>query len=517
MSRDDEVKKIVNSCAASVHGRSGVDCQKLVDLLDAGVGRLLRRAGAPDFVFDTLVQAGVYHFGDWLASEILSDAQWIGRVNPDGVPLKLAKAGNFDQLLAEVEKSELRRRTRSAPIGLGAAAEKVFDAGDGFGVYRLTSKEELDREGAAMGHCVGGGAYDLGVENGSTSIYSLRDGHGKSHATIEINTVLGSVEQIKGKQNRMPKPEYMRRLVGWLGPDVEIDKSDLPQGFAVDAKVGLVELAALREGEIFHGDVDIRYDSSLEKLVFPLSGGVRVSGNLSIDGGDIIDRINRSSSHHPTASTRDFLPSLELPRGLHVDGNLKVRGCDVSAGDLEAGSIHFVACLVSRLPPVVSAPCEFESTYSRGVLGAVTFNGDVTMERCNDFSFGDGTRIEGDLCVSVSELHSAAALTPSVRIGSGTSVGGEVRITSSCVKFEGAFIAGGDMSFYDCGSIFMPNDLTVGGGLSVRETFIDRWPETMDVTGQETYIAVDSHGERDTVPPGFVAPRQPSSAQPRFR
>ena len=95
---------------------------------------------------------------------------------------------------------------------------------------------QLAQEGNQMGHCVGG--YCEGVASGESRIFSLRDGKGKSHVTVEvsppgkINTmreappddfqgsiadwlkqsgkdIASDIVQIKGKQNRAPVAEYL--------------------------------------------------------------------------------------------------------------------------------------------------------------------------------------------------------------------------------------------------------------------------------------------------------------------
>lgn len=91
--------------------------------------------------------------------------------------------------------------------------------------------EALKYEGDTMGHCVGG--YCPDVVSGKSRIYSLRDKRGEPHVTVEVQPMRGSelgryaadlpegedvaamknppnrIVQIKGKQNRAPKEEYL--------------------------------------------------------------------------------------------------------------------------------------------------------------------------------------------------------------------------------------------------------------------------------------------------------------------
>lgn len=88
---------------------------------------------------------------------------------------------------------------------------------DKFQWVEVKSPEALKHEGDMMGHCVAG--YCPWVETGHTKIYSLRDPKGAAHVTIEVSPAAEGVpafeklspdiEQIKGKQNRAPAPEYL--------------------------------------------------------------------------------------------------------------------------------------------------------------------------------------------------------------------------------------------------------------------------------------------------------------------
>jgi hypothetical protein len=92
-----------------------------------------------------------------------------------------------------------------------------------------TLEQALKYEGNKMGHCVGG--YCPDVVEGKSRIFSLRDAKGEPHVTIEVKPQTDvsyfspwqiqllrshgklveqpSIVQIKGKQNRAPKEDYL--------------------------------------------------------------------------------------------------------------------------------------------------------------------------------------------------------------------------------------------------------------------------------------------------------------------
>jgi hypothetical protein len=89
----------------------------------------------------------------------------------------------------------------------------VYEYGDGWTVQELPP-EALEAEGKVMQHCVG--TYCEQVRRGDTVIYSLRDPQGQPHVTMEFLPASGRFEQIYGKQNERPKPEYEARVRAFI-------------------------------------------------------------------------------------------------------------------------------------------------------------------------------------------------------------------------------------------------------------------------------------------------------------
>ena len=81
----------------------------------------------------------------------------------------------------------------------------IFEFPDGSYVADLRA-DQLRREGALQGICVGNESfsYTRDVKAGKTKIFSLRRASGKPLLTMEYNTRSGTIEQVKGKGNRLP-------------------------------------------------------------------------------------------------------------------------------------------------------------------------------------------------------------------------------------------------------------------------------------------------------------------------
>lgn len=81
-------------------------------------------------------------------------------------------------------------------------------------IQELCNADDLNNEGAAMGHCVG--SYVHQCVSGATSIWSLRalrDGRWKSYVTIEIRN--RSIVQAAGRFNSRPEMEYAEVMRIW--------------------------------------------------------------------------------------------------------------------------------------------------------------------------------------------------------------------------------------------------------------------------------------------------------------
>lgn len=76
----------------------------------------------------------------------------------------------------------------------------------GMTFVRLVGQSAYQREGALMSHCVASyyGQKDI-------KIYSLRDGNGMPHCTIEVRD--NDVNQIKGKGNGSIHPKYVKYII----------------------------------------------------------------------------------------------------------------------------------------------------------------------------------------------------------------------------------------------------------------------------------------------------------------
>lgn len=147
-------------------------------LLDAEASARIR----PGKIYKTFSAEGFHAFGpdlghlvDWM--EYLSHAspKEYDKVARMSVDVVVKKAAAWTKNLAA-----------RMDVANGEGEDFVFKTEDGLTWVRLSTPTALDREGAAMSHCVGTIGYASRVQKGTSQIYSLRRSGGKRILTVEI-------------------------------------------------------------------------------------------------------------------------------------------------------------------------------------------------------------------------------------------------------------------------------------------------------------------------------------------
>lgn len=146
---------------------------------------------------------------------------------------------------AESERWAEQRKLEDIPQG-----RIVYRFGDGWTIQQLSRQEQLDAESNIMQHCLEeytGGDPVTSVDGRDVWIYSLRDPTGAPHATMEWDLEDSYVSQLRGKQNDVPKPDYLERIVGfrleYLDPDAEqigVVAVDDPDGYDIFGRTPLL-------------------------------------------------------------------------------------------------------------------------------------------------------------------------------------------------------------------------------------------------------------------------------------
>jgi hypothetical protein len=460
--------------------RTGVH---LGDSVSISLGRVLvgigLRAGHAAIAVQSVSSENVRHICDWLTVAIQRGEHWLSRVDNQGRPLKLMKFGTVQQILDEADKAMGKRRGDTVNTDALKGTKVVHDAGDGWAIVRLTTPDALDYEGRIMGHCVGHGAYDYGLSTNFTGIYSLRDSAGNSHVTIEIDHSVDQVEQIKGKQNKPPRADYMRRLLGWRGlMDKVIPRSELPPGFGLMRNKGIVELSSMKAGDVFYGDIPIVLHADQDDYVLDIPVGVTVRGDVTVMGYKAVSRLAMGESGSPIPLR---YPSVRVSDGVVIDGTLSLDHVTLDGFSAKASVLRVRNAEIRKLGTIDCIVTQFANVEFRGnSLDGVSFAGSMEAQACRGISFMPSTNVQAT--ISIAGCQSSDA---SVSFLPGFSPK-KLHIFNSHVSFPDEFHVRSHLKMERASIYSMPASLTVNGDFTVKACLINQWPETMVVSGDFT-------------------------------
>lgn len=170
-------------------------------------------AGKAVYDFDPApnIARDIDHVADLLAAAHLDDAPWLYETDEKQRPRKLLKIGTVQQAVREADKAMIRANSvmaKAEPL-----TQKDFvpvkSYADGSTIVQLLTPRALDAESRTMNHCIGHGAYDGKLANGSHSYFSLRAKSGKTCATMEVRNTDNTLLQCQGRQNTAPVSKYM--------------------------------------------------------------------------------------------------------------------------------------------------------------------------------------------------------------------------------------------------------------------------------------------------------------------
>ena len=160
--------------------------------------------------------------------------------------------------------------------------QHIMDLPGNMAAYQLMTPDALDFESEYMGHCVGRGAYDAGVESGRTKIYSIRDEYGEPHVTLEVRGT--GVHQIKGKQNSAPVRKYVPVVVKFIESQHFEIVNDLKNLGLIRQDGKLYDIYNLPKNFVVKGNLDLS-DMGLTEL--PDLSTVTVLGDFWCHGNQL--------------------------------------------------------------------------------------------------------------------------------------------------------------------------------------------------------------------------------------
>lgn len=340
-------------------------------LLTLSVGRVFKKIAARSDEWASHYRpVEVSHIADWLRASIVNNETWLTHTDAKDRPRKLMKFASIAQITQEADKAMAIAIQQQGQVAFVEGDEELYaTTSDGFHLVRLKTPAALDRESAAMQHCVGQGAYDGWLDMSGYMILSMRDRHGKAHATVEIEN--GRVLQIQGKQNQIPRRDYFESLMRYFVRengrhfDVAVALSnlgvtmsasgeitrihELPDGFETYSHLDLTEFRHVRipKNLIVNGHLDVSETPSIS------IGPISIRGNLNLKSNSGIEKLEGEV----LIGSSLFLSSVDnihsLPEGLKIPGTLRIYYCDnlldLPSG-MEVGKLDLQHSNIKKLP-----------------------------------------------------------------------------------------------------------------------------------------------------------------------
>jgi hypothetical protein len=276
--------------------------------------------------------------------------KWIELANPKtptGLPEGWTLAPN-----SSTEKTGLVRAM--SPDGVTVLGQDMPDLvknvyrrhPDAPGNPRKQLEEALKYEGETMGHCVGG--YCPDVLEGRSRIYSLRDAKGEPHVTVETKPIgmtseqrrykIGflaaqlekegktaedalrqaekiypeeykeSIQQIKGKQNRAPKEEYLPYVQDFVKGGKWSDVGDIQN-------TGLKRYKG-NDGMKYVTPEEYEIELRKELGISPPEEGMAHGGAVHMAGGGLAKILGKGLKAAKQAAPLVEAPSIIVPKGV---------------------------------------------------------------------------------------------------------------------------------------------------------------------------------------------------------
>jgi hypothetical protein len=458
--------------------------ERVAGLLGLCVGRLLLREGLHWRQKAMAHRLDITHIADWLSAAVAEGAQWLSREDELGRPKKLMKFGGFREMVTEADKAMALAIQKRGTITVDPAHERIVaHLSDGYAMVEMLSETALDRESAEMQHCIGNGGYDGDVRGEFIRLLSLRDPHGKPHATFRVNRLSSIVVEYQGKQNQPPHPKYMGYIREFIkaeglrfshGGENRIgmvediygewhDLADLPDELETAGSLNMRDVPQCRiprrlvvngdftaphwmdeTPQVLHVAGDL-FSGALPRFVGDFRAGrIRIAGgvNTSRPGFRIPERIDAGTVVIETAGL------IKLPRKLEVTGNLAL-------------SIPSATGVPEELK--VGGLLDIERTGLKVWKGDVDCGGMIVQPR-NPFSFQGAVRVRGDLTVKGSDVTFAKELRVS-----GNADFSENGAGRKIAALPGRMFVSGNLLLDNCTIGKMPRHLEVGGELVLTD------------------------------------------------
>lgn len=296
------------------------------------------------FVPSEAAQTAIRLVKSWADGAVRHNDRWIRNVDGNGRIRCLKGLKRVDEVLAiaVVDLARYARLDAEMAPPPPRPSRVILELPDGCAWVLLETREDFVREGMAMRHCIGNGAYHRAHACGLAQFLSLRDPAGRPCVTVEARQ--GLLIQARAKANGDPWQRWrdeIEALVSHMGWRL----------FSPRATAGFTRSRFRLEFEVYAGDLDLNAGPNVAQLAERL----HVSGSLVATGRDWLTGLPETLWVEGDCLVENCVGLCRPSRRLLVHGRASFRGSrNLCAGFeriLVAGDLDLSGCeTIARLP-----------------------------------------------------------------------------------------------------------------------------------------------------------------------
>ena len=409
------------------------------------------------FECTTSLDRQVDHIRDWISAAIANDAAWLKEC--DGLqPVRFKKLNTLEKLTAEADKDmrlanrALEAELKLVPPGDGEQVVKVME--NGYRFVQLTTPAALDREGSAMGHCIGQGAYDGKLNEGTHQFFSLRDRNNEPHATLEVDTSKHAIIQCQGKANKRLVEKYLS----------QIDDFVQDRGWKLGTRASLCGLVQDATGKIYS--------------IYNLPDGLEVKGALCLQGTPIAQLPDNLHVEGYLDLTNTQIT--HLPDGLKVRWGLILKNTPIT--DLKdnlqfGGYLDLSNTQITRIPKglKLGGSLRLDDTQIAHLPDGIQFKHSISLRNTQITHLPDGLTVDGFLDVRGTKI---------TKLPEGLKVERSLALSDTqMTHLPDGLKVRGDLLLDNTPITKLPDGLEVLGSLNLHKTLITCLPDDLRVRG----------------------------------
>lgn len=219
----------------------------------------------------------------------------------------------------------------------------VLDLGN-YKWVQLLTQEDCQEEGNAMGHCVGGHS---GIWREKSYAFSLRDEFNRPHLTLEARRENGVIFEFKGRNNGVPKAEYLQCYIELARKFSTILGTITDYTFTETITKNIVIAQQLNEANPKALDENLKLKLGLNLF----KEGQTFMNSIQTEGAKTF-KIPKELKIYGNLQVSLIGGKMEIPNDIIIGGSVTIRGTSIKLGDgiKIGGNLNLSKSNVTNIP-----------------------------------------------------------------------------------------------------------------------------------------------------------------------